>query len=203
MCAVRQRSAEISWVKALVHRWSGRPEVALRHAMAAAEEYSALNQLSSLGRIATVVADTALDLVESFGASAMPQTMSLPQQLYAALAKPYVVLAMDTLQKKGDDPIGVMLATLTQARLERITHQDTERLAKIAEVITFALKQANPEILSMAQTTLGDEFRACGETEQSLVCYRLALDTLRATEYPVIGIWAKRRLLQAAEGQPA
>jgi len=202
MRAVRKLAAEIEWVAALLFRWSGAPEQALRHAMAASEVYSAMGEQGSLGRISIVIADIALDLADAFADLTMTQLVTRSQQLYSSLAEPYILLATTTLRAQGD-LLGAALADLARVRFERATRQTTPRMATIKEIAKVAQHYGDVSLLGLAQTALGDEFQSNGEREQSLACYRLALDTLRATNFPAMGIWAQRHLLQAAELTPS
>ena len=197
--AVRRLAATIEWVAALLYRWSGAPEQALRHAMAASEVYSAIRERRSLGRIAILVADSALDLADVFAeATSAPQPMTRSQHLYLALAEPYVLLATTTLRDCGDT-LGEALARLTQARFERMTRRTTKHLDAIDDVVKVAQRYDDLLLLALAQTARGDELHAHGEHTQSLTCYRSALDTVRATESPAMGVWAQRHLLRATE----
>jgi len=195
---IRQDAAGLEWLAALLFRWSGEPERALRHALSASEVYTELQRPQLLGRIAIVIADIALDLADNSADTMMEQTMTRAQHVYTALAEPYLRLALTTLPEVCDTP-GESLARLTQVRFERMTRQITPRIATIEQVAQVARRRDDTLLLAQAQTALGDEFQLHGETESALSCYRLSLDTLRMSDGPALGVWARRRLLYAAE----
>ena len=193
-----QRAASVEWVAALLYRWTGQSALALQHALAAAqsieEHASSPGEFMSLGRIQTVVADIALDLAEP--SSPWPASRGL--EPFLAIARPSVKKAIVLARGAADDP-GRGIATLAQVRYQRLSGHGTDRIGAIEAVIRSALKLGDPDLLIQAQTALGHEYAAQGETKTALSRYRTAVDLAHRHHVPVLGVWARRAILYESE----
>lgn len=198
-------AAAIEWVEALLYRWSGQPELALRNALQAAACYLqpqiAATPLAR-ARIFTVVADCALDLAES-----LPPQPHFARDSLIGLARPYAVFAVktarDTENAQSPENEAVHgLTMLTRARYDRIAHRahrTHDRTATIERVVRSATHLGDKQLLAQAYTALGHEFAAHGDAEPALNCYRQALDVQSTGDAAALAVWARRGLLRAAE----
>lgn len=195
-------AAAIEWVEALLYRWSGQPELALRNALQAAACYLQ-PQLAATplrrARIFTVVADCALDLAES-----LPQQPHFARDSLIGLARPYAVFAVKTARdaenaQNAENKAVHGLTLLTRTRYERLAHRAHERTSTIEYVVRTATHIGDKSLLAQAYTALGHEFAAHGDAEPALNCYRQALDVQSAGDAVALAVWARRGLLRAAE----
>lgn len=197
------QAAGIEWVEALLYRWSGQPEMALRNALHAAECYlrpQLAAEPLARARIFTVVADCALDVAES-----LPRQPHFARDRLIGLARPYAVYAVkaarDSAHAAGpEDETVHALTLLTRARFDRLASRDNDRKAMIEFVVRTATHIGDRPLLAQAYTALGHELAASGDAEPALGCYRLALDVQRTGDADALAVWARRGLLRAAEG---
>ncbi|WIG59164.1 MAG: hypothetical protein OJF49_001911 [Ktedonobacterales bacterium] len=189
--------ATIDWFDALILRWDGKPEEALRRAMAACDAYAQAmlpTQRISYGRLQTVITDIALDLAEGFSA----QPPHHARDSYITLAHPYITRALEVADRMSDE-IGEMLALLAQARFDRAAGRDMETTKTIATVVERAEKIGDIPLLAQAHTALGHDLLASGWTDAGLNSYRRTLDILRGTDVPAMGKWARDGLIAASK----
>lgn len=197
------QAAGIEWVEALLYRWSGQPEMALRNALHAAECYlrpQLAAEPLARARIFTVVADCALDVAES-----LPRQPHFARDRLIGLARPYTVYAVKTARDSAhaagpEDETVHALTLLTRARFDRLASRDNDRKAMIEYVVRIATHIGDRPLLAQAYTALGHELAASGDAEPALGCYRLALDVQRTGDADALAVWARRGLLRAAEG---
>lgn len=189
----RAEAAGIEWVRAQLYRWRGEKELALRHAMAAADVYVEVGSPTTSGRIQTVVADIALDLAETFPAGAH---IGGARSAFVTLAGPYVERAL-SLAHESQDVEGEGMALLAHARYSRARGLNEDRLPAIEGVARTARRLADVALLAQAHTALGYELAARRESEAALACYRRALDTLEGSDVSALGVWAHRAIVRA------
>jgi tetratricopeptide (TPR) repeat protein len=194
----RTEAAGLEWVRAQLYRWRGEKELALRHAMAAADVYAAIGSPAASGRIQTVVADIALDLAETFPPLPAGPRLGGANSAFVTLAAPYVERALH-LAHESQDMEGEGMALLARARYSRARQLNEDRLPAIEGVARTAQRLEDMALLAQAQTALGHELAARREGEASLVCYRQALDTLQGSDMPALGVWAHRAIAHADE----
>jgi hypothetical protein len=182
-------AATIPWVEALLCRWRGEPERALRPALAAAQVYGEAGDTGSIVRIQTVTADVMLDL-----AAAMPTGTDHAAML--AMAEPHLMGAVDLAARTGDEH-GAVLARLTAVRFRRMRGDQVDRLRALDGLANTAGHLKDDALLAQAFTALGDEWTARKERTAALSCYRQALAVLDGSDVPAMGMWARRALYQA------
>jgi tetratricopeptide (TPR) repeat protein len=192
--AARLQAAAVSWIAALLSRWSGQPDRALLQAMAASEVYSTLGAPDAHGRILTVVADIALDLAGTFDTG----NASLANEAFLELAEPYIRTST-ALTRSAHDEAAEAMAALARVRYERASRQSTDRRHTIETITQAAQRLGDLPLLVQTRSALGDELASLGELEGSRQCYRNALDLLTNSDVPALGMWAQRALLRAAE----
>jgi tetratricopeptide (TPR) repeat protein len=189
--------AALEWIAALLFRWRGQPERALRHAMAAAEAYSkdeSPHSQMSLGRVSTVISDVALDLAESFGTSSSSRACCS----FITLSGPYATDAHSLARATGDTA-GEGLATLATLRLETLTGRSCGHIRMIEQVARAAEAENDAAVVCQALTALGRELAVKGEVESALAQYRQARALAEEHELPALGVWARRELLRYEE----
>ncbi len=96
-----------------------------------------------------------------------------------------------------EDVSGDALAQLAHARLDRLAGHNVDRPARIKRILDVAKRLDDVALLIQGFTTLGDEYDAQGLEEAALDCYRQALNATRGTEVPVLGTFARRKLMEA------
>lgn len=187
-------AATIEWISALLRRWSGEQDAALRSAMAACEVFGASGSPASYARIQLIVADVALDLAATFPGDPPAHARGA----FAALAHPYILRSL-RLTRDAQDPAGHGIAQLALARFQRICKRSEDNVGLIAGVIHQAEQLQDGALLCQAQTALGDELAEDGQTESALTCYRNAIDAVVHSDVPALGVWPRRALLRAEE----
>lgn len=194
----RQHVGTIYWMESLLDRWRGEPERALRLAMNAAEIYvntaETPDQLAALGRLNGIVADTALDLAETYPANGPGGSWSA----FHSLARPYIKRAIG-LASETTDGAGIQIARLIRARHDRTAGKNVNTQRAIERVLLAGEKRHDIALIAQAHTALGREFAMRGETEPSLASFRKTLEVLKGTQAPTMGVWARRALLRHSE----
>lgn len=193
------REATADAFDALLLRWQGRPELALNAALRASKGFARL-AVSPAARLAfdrqsAVLAEITLDLAEA----RLADGHRGDRDQYVALARPHVRKATQLANEVQDLP-GWGLAELTRIRFERVAgYAPDGRVAAIENVIKLARRLHDVALLGQAQTALGHELASLGRAEQARNRYRKALDVLKNSEVPSIGVWAQRALLRHSE----
>jgi tetratricopeptide (TPR) repeat protein len=119
---------------------------------------------------------------------------------YIELALPYVKRSVQKAHQSNDSS-GLGLALLAEARYDRVSGRNLNRVKRIEAVIQQGYQSDDLTVLSQAYTELGRECAALGQAEAALNCYRRALDTVDGTDIPALGKFAWRALLLAQEMQ--
>jgi tetratricopeptide (TPR) repeat protein len=180
------------WVQALHARTRGELDRALHCAMRAADAFHIGTNLSSSSRVQTHVAETALDMAALFPSN----SLSDARTAYLKLAGDYMRRGL-SIARQGHDVTGACFARLTKCRYAWLTQPGERTLAKIGDVARQALKLGDMGLLGQAQTALGEAHRALGNREVALKWYGQALETLRVTQMPVLGLSAFRAIHRA------
>jgi tetratricopeptide (TPR) repeat protein len=191
-------AANITWLRAIHDRWKGSLESALAHAQRAAEVYARSGPPAGYGRIQAIVADIAMDLAESFPATAP----TYGRNAYLTLARPYIERAL-TLAREQHDQGGEGIALLALARMTQLTTVGIgNALPAIESVLARAGAMHDTALRAQAYYSLGREFAAHGEFSRARACYRLALSELGGTEGDAMRLWPQRALLESEEMHP-
>lgn len=185
------KSANIEWVQANLERWRGIPELALRHANAAAHVFSESLNLGTAARVQVLVADSALDFAKSFSGEG-------DSEYVIRLAFSHVQLARQFATEAADE-IGLGMVQLAQARYSRICRLNENRVNTIESIARLARRRHDDALLAQAFTALADEMVFLGEREQGMNLYRDVLTLLHGSDVPALGVWARRPLLLASE----
>jgi len=195
-------SATVDWLSALLLRWSGRSEQALRAAMAATDAYlrPELHAMPLLqARILAVTADCALDLAER-----LPGRPAADRDAILTFARRYAIRAVNVaLESAGGQTAEAQAVNgftwLTKARFERLAHRQTDRVALCQRVIRTAQTLGDNPLLTQALTTLGDEWADRGEVNLSLAFYQQALNAQASGDSSALSRAARRKLLLNTE----
>jgi len=194
------RAASIAWVAAILHRWTGDSARGLEQALAASEVYALQGTSTShqmaLGRLQTIVAECALDLAAASSAG----LVGFGHETYLRIAGPAVRRAT-LLARETHDIGGGGTALLARVREERLRGRGTDRLATIGSVLKRASRLGEPDLAIQAYTVRGDEFAARQELGSALASYRLADELSTRHTVPVLGLFSRRALGRASEGQ--
>ncbi|WIG61041.1 MAG: hypothetical protein OJF49_003789 [Ktedonobacterales bacterium] len=197
------QAASIEWLAALLYRWSGQPDRALRYALAAAKVYSDLAPGAETvhdAKLRSVVAECALDIAESLAANEQPEQ----GQVFVRLAQPYVqqslAIARNALSESDAESEAVRgLLLLTSFRFERLAGERANHTAKYEQIERVGRKIGDSSLLCQTYTALGQEWASRGERESALSCYRYAMEAQSRGDAVVWGVWARRGLLLDAE----
>jgi len=185
--------ATVSWLAALLDRLRNRPFRALDSALTATRVYERLGDAASSTRIRYLAAEISLDVAERF---CQPNFPAAP---YFAIADREITSAIEQ-SRTSNDPYGVELALLAQARLHRLRRDNVNTQVQIERVICMARRLNDVTLLAQARSTLAEELLARGEVTSGLTMCRKVLDTLQWVQAPALGIPARRHLLRAQEG---
>lgn len=190
-------AAALDWTLALLHRWHGNYKLARQHVLAALPIYIQWGHPDELARLRVVVADISLDLI-------MPVGTGIPRHYREDLLAQARLCLAQALGAMTDDPAGMCMAELAEARLSRALAMNEDRVAKLESLGQVAEQLHDLPLLAQVYTALGDEFGSSGEAEREsqFNCYRRALGVAEASQAPAYSVWARRGLLLEAEFAP-
>jgi hypothetical protein len=192
------RAGILSLLAGLLHRWTGDPARGLQQVMAGAEAYAecgvtCVHRLY-LARLQRMAAECALDLAE--GSS--PRLAGLGRDAYLGIARPAIQQAL-VIAKETSDLSGEGMALLVQAREQRLSGRQTDRLATIDTVLNRADQLADPALAILGYTTRGQELAARNEREAALDAFQTADDVSLQYQLPVLGVIGRREVARARE----
>ncbi len=190
----RLLSAAIEWTTALILRWRGESDKALRLAMAASDAYAALDVSGAHARVQSVVADIALDLADAMALKHLPDASGA----FIQMAGPYAARAVTSARKERDVTDEAM-ALLTQVRYFRMSRYRAPRVPVIKRVTDTARQLGDIPLLGQAYTAMGYELEARGEIDAAIEMYQRALDVLKASDAVAMSVWPQRAKLLAQE----
>jgi tetratricopeptide (TPR) repeat protein len=177
----------VAWCGAILNRWSGRLEPALRYAERASEIYARRGNAKSWARIRAITADIALDV-------------ATPYPAYSSIYDKYVRLARFYAQDAHKaayaayDPNGASLGMLAWARLLRFAGDNQSRFSIILGVATAADQAGDVGLASHALMVLGEEMEAIGEGESARSIYVRAVEAAPQYELGAYRDQAMQRL---------
>lgn len=183
----------LDWMEALALRWDGQPEEALVCALKANHLYERATTPSerlSYGRLQTVIMDIALDIVERLPAGTGRDAMLLFSEPLAHRAR--------SVAQGYDDTIGGHLATLAQARWNRVAGRDVATHEAIWRVVGAAENIGDAALQAQAHTAFGYDLLSRGWRDAGLNSFRQTLRDLRSTQIPAMGKWARDKLVEAS-----
>lgn len=185
--------ASLTWLEALVWRWRGQPERALRLASETARVYAGQGPAISAALAELLVSEVALDLASQLRVGSDHDAM-------AELARPHVASAR-ALAHDARDQAARSLAQLVQVRLDRELGAATDRMRQLDQVIHTAEHLDDAALLAHAFTDVGDELALTGRTEDACQVYAGVVEALERTEVPALQVWARRALHHLKEGE--
>lgn len=215
-------AATLSWLDALVSRVIARPVRALTQSAAAAALFADRGDTRNTGRVHTILAECALDIVEYHRllgtdpsthwyspaapllAPGTPESalFGIPTPEKAAQHAADALLIARSRAAEADDDVGLGMAALASRRLERLTTPgDTSDIgiATCEDILRLASEYNDPTLWGRAQTYLAEEYGAAGQTEKA----RAAFETARLwfAEYRMGGMafWPFRALKAARD----
>jgi tetratricopeptide (TPR) repeat protein len=191
-CANSIEAATVEWMRALIYRLRGQPDLALRPALTAAGVYAEYGPPASTARLLALVADIALDL-----AAVRVQNQRDTDRLMA-LAESHCERAL-RLTDDAYDKNGFHVAMLSSARFSRIAGMNEDRISLMEGVLRDAERVGDAALMALALTGLGEEFAARGEAGWARACYRSVVGTLDGTDMPGLASQARRALLMEQE----
>ena len=187
-------SGTLYWMEALVLRWDSQPEEALICALKAQDTYKRATtptEQVSYGRLQSVITDIALDVVERLPAGTSRDAL-------LSFAKPLAKRAA-AVARPFDDVIGTHLATLAQARWNRLAGRNVATHEAIWKVVGAAEDIGDAALLAQAHTALGHDLLAHGWRDAGLDCYRRTMRVIGGTQIPAMGKWARDKLFEASK----
>lgn len=188
--------ALLNWTRALLLRWRGLYEVALVHAMAAADVYASAGEPGSASRIQTIVAEIAMDLAERFRRQHQMQACAS----FLVLAEPYLQRAVDLARLNAIESSEVM-ALITETRLHVLLGHPGDRKPLLRRCASRARQHQDNAVVAQAYTALGGEYEAVGNIRLAVRWYEKALAILNEAQLAALGVWAQRALWRL-RGQP-
>jgi hypothetical protein len=190
----KKESAYIVWLGAQLLRWQGGLNEALSTAIAAADQLLNSGPLMMAGRIQTIVAETALDLADTFARQDAPGG----RQAFATLARPYARRAVQ-LAHETSDRIGALLARLVAARVDRLLTTSGSRIQVVEAIVRAAKRAGDDAVLGRALTVLGKEFEAELSLDAACDCYQQAWQLLENHQLYAMALVPRRAFLQLNE----
>lgn len=184
-------AASLEWLRALLYRWRGQPELALRPALQALELLQPGGDTSALGRLQSVIASITLDMAEH-----VPEgTVRLA---FARMASSHCDSALQ-LASECDDKEALALAQIEDVRYSRLCGTNRARVSLLEAVRKWGEDWGDPALLAQAFTALAQEMSNRKEPERALNLYRKALTLTQKSDLPALGVWAQRAILRASE----
>ncbi|MGH2487259.1 MAG: hypothetical protein ACRDHE_14725 [Ktedonobacterales bacterium] len=187
-------AATINWTHAQLNRWTGFAGNALHVGIATADVFRQCGSSINAGRMCGIVADTALDLAETYASDALSQA----RLTYLEVSRTYCKLAQ-SYARDANDSVGQSLARLTQINWTRQTGRNRSTLAELEKVRKAAARSADPALHGKVLTALADEYAERGERESARHCYLRAWRELEERELRAIADWTHRKFLRFEE----
>ncbi|MFI5273872.1 MAG: hypothetical protein ACHQ4H_12635 [Ktedonobacterales bacterium] len=182
----------LAWMRALLARWSGRLDDALRDATLAASAFAASGNAASQARILLHLADCLLDRGSSYPHASDACSAAVAQ------AQRHLRLALGKAQE-AQDAIGVQLVLLADVRAGRMANTVRSPFVVIEAAFRAAHHLDDDALRAQGLTVLAEELDARGEHDAALNRYRDVLHVLDGSDVPAAGIWAQRALRLAEE----
>lgn len=195
-----ENAASDHWLRAILYRWSGAPETALKHAVTAVEIQARLPGMRAaiaFTRLAPVAAETALDVADTYPDG----TLSDARAHLATIGGTYADQALATARAVAS-PIGEALATLARVRYLAQSGELLNPLPIVEPILHAAERAGDVSLVSQAYTAMGRAFAASGEHGSAMTCYRDALAAIERYDMSAIGTWARREIARDREGLP-
>lgn len=190
----RLDAASIAWVQAHLDRLRGYAWEAVHPMLRAESVYAHDAPPISRGRLAYFVAELALDSAARHSDGPPASHRSEPLRL----ARVHLDAA-ERLAQQANDRGGRGLVQLARVRYSRLYGGNSDRSARIVDVLRLARRIDDDALLAQAFTALGDELAYQGEHERALDCYRQTIGLMDGSEFPVLALPARRQLLLARE----
>lgn len=181
--------ASINWMTALLHRWDGRLESALRLALSAAHTYEQSDAILNTGRVRMVVAAIALDLAEAHATTPADDR----HHAYLHLARPAIQRAT-LLAAQANDPNGIQQARLLDIRYSRARGYHATGISFVEDMLRASAGTGDPAVLAQTHMAMGDEWVVRGEREYALISYRNAIRVCEEFELNALAALAWRAL---------
>lgn len=197
--------ASLIWLDAQMARVSGHPLRAVTLASQAADLCLAQGKAINAGRMQTILAESALDVVEMAlrlrdphaSSSAMPFLWADPTA--AAREDPDALLARAmaaarrglAIAREMHDEAGIAMARLALLRGQRLRAGtgSPAAIAEIEQIAHAARLRADPAAFGRAQTAIGDELAARDLLEGASLAYYRGLLTLQEHGYGGLALW--------------
>lgn len=208
-----EEAASLAWLDAQLARVFGQPARALNLAAAAADLLLTHGRLVNVGRVHTILAESALDLVEVrlFPATIWDLRSSLvelkaidgmsPKGLLAR-AREAADLGLKTA-RAAHDPIGAAMAELAVRRAARLSHprHGSESGLNIAgRLLRTAARLNDQSLLGRSEMTLADELLAVGRMSEARFTYHRAFRRLQEHQLGGLAFWPQRALERLQDG---
>jgi tetratricopeptide (TPR) repeat protein len=190
----RLDAASIAWVQAHLDRLRGRAWESVQPMLRVESIYAHEAPPISRGRLAYFVAELALDVA----ARRADGPLAAYRAEFLRLARVHLDSA-ERLAHEANDRGGRGLVQLARVRYSRLYGGNSNRSARIVDVLRLARRLDDDALLAQAFTALGDELAYQGEHERALDCYRQTIGLMDGSDFPVLALPARRRLLLARE----
>ncbi len=205
--------ASLAWLDAQLARVRGQSVRALNQAAAAADLLLTHGRPINRGRAHTILAESALDVLELTQATGTSQDLWMPLagarhhgQLSSTIlltqARQAARLAIEVAQESSD-PIGMTMARLAVRRATRLSRRQCEDGSDVAaaeRLLRTARRLNDPSLLGRAETALADELLGAGRSEEARATYQRAMRRLEEHQLGGMAFWPRSALQQFGDG---
>jgi tetratricopeptide (TPR) repeat protein len=202
-----EEAAHLAWIDSLLARVQRQPVRALKQATAATELLLTHGSPINKGRSHTVLADSALDLLELSHAPASGRNLaSLPAEgRHGVQISPTDLLTQARtaaqfahyVAQEIHDPIGATLAQLAMRRAARLSHRQSGNgrgIAAIEKLLRKARRLEDPALLGRTEMALADELLAAGRPDAARATYWKAMRRFEEYDLGGLAFWPRRAL---------
>ncbi|MGO8947526.1 MAG: hypothetical protein ACLQUY_07660 [Ktedonobacterales bacterium] len=204
--------ASLTWLDAQLARVRGQPAHALHQAAAAADLLLTHGRPVNRGRAHTILAESALDLLELTQAPAMwrnpgmlptggPLAASASPVALLTQAREAAQIALEVAQEVSD-PIGATMAQLASRRAIRLSHRQSGTQSGVAaaeRLVVTARRLDDPALLGRTEIALADELLVAGRPDAARATYHKAMRQLEEHHLGGLALWPRRALRQLAD----
>jgi tetratricopeptide (TPR) repeat protein len=181
--------ARLSWLRALVARWSGAYQQALAEGVAAIGYYQQMRDPEMLSRIEGMTGEILLDLADQSRAHGDEEACAE----YLVRAESYIQRAIQ-IAVASDYQASECMARIIRSRLVRLQGAPGDRTLLLEELANMARQHRDMALVCKAYTDIGQECEAVGKFDEAKEWYRRAIAALKESKAVADTVWAQRAL---------
>ncbi|HEY7834400.1 MAG TPA: hypothetical protein VIG30_12565 [Ktedonobacterales bacterium] len=195
-------AARLEWLRALLFRWRGQPEMAMRPAAQAINLLEPGHNASDLARLHVVAAGITLDLAERLPEGTDRLSFTRLGERHTKIAVELAYGPEVAPQQSAQDLVdreALAMAQIESLRCSRLSGSADDHSGPLRNILERTQSWHDSALEAQARTALGQEWGARGETERALNQYRVVLSITDRQDMPALGVWARRALLRLSE----